>query len=340
MTKRFLEIKSGTAKEISYFQCEKHEYEVKWDKIIITWFASTPEIDRYNDIVRPEAFGKAMAEYMKNPVVLWQHYSERVLGMVTEYSITANGLRVKAELTNDIENTFQLIRDGALKGFSIGFIAKKWMFNVEENGGMEKEIREITDLDLVEISVVSTPANKSSLFTLTKSLKDFFDKIRETEKKALETTETESTIDTSENQEKLEENTQKSDENPKEEEKTIEPPETTEEVTEAPTEGAEKAGETPEPAENAESESETTSTDVEAVKEEIEELKKIIDWLANSFEEKSIKISEIQKELDNVKILAESNDKAMKKIIVPKSTAFSPKNIPADMLNIYSIITK
>jgi len=52
-----------------------------------------------------------MAEYMKNPVVLWQHYSEKILGMVTEYAITSNGLRVKAELTNDIENTFQLIRD-------------------------------------------------------------------------------------------------------------------------------------------------------------------------------------------------------------------------------------
>lgn len=337
MKKRFLEIKSGTNKEVSYFQCEKHEYEVKWDKIIITWFASTPEIDRYNDIVRPEAFGKAMAEYMKNPVVLWQHYSEKILWTVTEYAITANGLRVKAELTNDIENTFQLIRDGALKGFSIGFIAKKWSYNVEESSGIEKEIREITELDLVEISVVSTPANKSSLFTLTKSLKDFFDKIRETEKKALETTENDSTIVIPENEEKTQENTKKLDENSEETEKT---PETIEEATEAPTEWAETAGENPEPAENAESESEKTNIDVEAVKEDVEELKKTIANLIISLEEKTSKISEIQKELDDVKSLAESNDKAMKKIIVPKSTAFSEKNIPADMLKIYSIITK
>lgn len=340
MKKRFLEIKSGTDKEVSYFQCEKHEYEMKWDKIIITWFASTPEIDRYNDIVRPEAFGKAMAEYMKNPVVLWQHYSEKILWTVTEYAITANGLRVKAELTNDIENTFQLIRDGALKGFSIGFIAKKWSYNVEESSGIEKEIREITDLDLVEISVVSTPANKSSLFTLTKSLKDFFDKIRETEKKALETTENDSTIVISENEEKPQENTQKVEENTKEEEKTTEPPEKTEELTEAPTEWAEIAGENPEPAENAESESEKTNIDVEVVKEDVEELKKTIASLIISLEEKTCIISEIQKELDEVKSLAESNDKAMKKIIVPKSTAFSEKNIPVDMLKIYSIITK
>jgi len=71
---------------------------------------------------------------------------------------------------------------------------------------------------------------------LTKSLKDFFDKIRETEKKALETTENDSTIVISENEEKPQENTQKVEENTKEEEKTTEPPEKTEELTEAPTE--------------------------------------------------------------------------------------------------------
>lgn len=111
-------------------------------------------------------------------------------------------------------------------------------------------------------------------------------------------------------------------------------------MTEAPTEGAEKAGENPEHAKNAEGESEKTSTDVEAVKEEVEELKKTIANLSISLEEKTSEISEIQKKLDDVKTLAESNDKAMKKIIVPKSTAFSEKNIPADMLNLYSIITK
>jgi len=205
---------------------------------------------------------------------------------------------------------------------------------------MEKEIREITDLDLVEISVVSTPANKSSLFTLTKSLKDFFDKIRETEKKAIETQEETPTESVSENEEKPQETPKESVEISEEEEKTTEAPEMIEEVTEAPTEGAETAGENPETTETVASESEETNIDVEAVKEQVEELKKALANLTTTLDEKVGKISEIQKELDEVKSLAESNDKAMKKIIVPKSTAFSAKNIPADMLNIYSIITK
>lgn len=36
MKKRFFEKKSTENIEISYFQCEKHEYEVKGDKIVIT----------------------------------------------------------------------------------------------------------------------------------------------------------------------------------------------------------------------------------------------------------------------------------------------------------------
>jgi hypothetical protein len=44
-----------------------------------------------------------------------------------------------------------------------------------------REIREITEVDLVEISVVSTPANPSSLFTLAKSVKEFFDNQRNEE---------------------------------------------------------------------------------------------------------------------------------------------------------------
>lgn len=64
---------------------------------------------------------------------------------------------------------------------------------------------------------------------------------------------------------------------------------------------------------------------MEAVKEEVEELKKTLANLAISLEEKTSKISEIQKQLDDVKLLAESNDKAMKKIIVPKSTVVDKK---------------
>lgn len=152
------------------FQMVFKTVEMKAGKIKITGFASTPEIDRYDDIVKPSAFQGAMVGYMKNPVVLLQHNAEKPIGQVISYQILSTGLEVTAEISNDIENTFQLIQDKILRGFSIGFIAKSW--NMTETNG--REIREITDVDLIEISVVSTPANPGSLFTLAKSVREFF----------------------------------------------------------------------------------------------------------------------------------------------------------------------
>jgi len=157
--------------KINYFQCEFKEIEMKEGKIKIKGFASTPDIDRYNDIVNPKSFNNAIEGYMKNPVILLQHNWDKPIWKATDYTLTRRWLEVKVELTNDIDNTFKLIQDWVLKGFSIWFIPKKWEYKTQD----QLEIREITDLDLVEISVVSTPANQNSLFTLTKSVKNFFD---------------------------------------------------------------------------------------------------------------------------------------------------------------------
>jgi hypothetical protein len=72
-----------------------------------------------------------------------------------------------------------------LRGFSIGFICKSWNIREEDN----RCIREITELDLIEISVVSTPANPTSLFTMAKSLKNFFMEVKSLEMKEAGATE-------------------------------------------------------------------------------------------------------------------------------------------------------
>lgn len=141
--------------------------------IRIKGFASTPDIDRYDDIVNPAAFANAMTLYMKNPVVLLGHDANKVLGRVIEYNLTDKGLEVTAELTNDIDATFKNIMDKNLRGFSIGFICKG--YNVIDKD--DRSIREITSLDLVEISVVSTPANASALFTMAKSFRLVLDEM-------------------------------------------------------------------------------------------------------------------------------------------------------------------
>jgi HK97 family phage prohead protease len=157
----------------NYFQCEFKEIEIKQDIIKIKWWASTPDIDRYNDIVNPKAFNTAIINYMKNPVILLQHDQNKRIWKAISYNLNNKWLEVVVELSNNIENTFNLITEKVLKGFSIWFIPKKWEY--KKVGDVE--IREITELDLIEISVVSTPANPNSLFTLSKSIKSFFDNL-------------------------------------------------------------------------------------------------------------------------------------------------------------------
>lgn len=251
-----------------FFQMEFKNVEVKQEdnKIFIEWYASTPDIDSYDDIVKPEAFEKTMSEYMRKPLVLLQHNIDKIIGKVVDSKIEANGLWVRVELFNDLDWTFKSIQEWLLWQFSIWFQAIKW--NMYEL--WERYIREITELRLVEISVVAFPANKNAVFNLTKSLKEFFDWL---DKKDFWTYEVKwEEIEFINFEKKQEEEQKKVDEPIKEEEKQEEimPPIEEENPTEPiKAESDEIVGEIPAIVEEAKKEDE-----LKALKEEIELLKK------------------------------------------------------------------
>jgi len=165
--------KDSDTKNINSFQMNFKEVKAVDGKLKIKGFASTPDLDRYDDVIKPEAFANAMKTYMKNPIVLLGHDSNKPIGTVTEYSLDAKGLEVTVKLVNNTDDCFEKIQNKTLRGFSIGWICNDCIFREEGT----KFIREVTALDLVEISVVATPANPSTLFTLSKSLKKMFDKM-------------------------------------------------------------------------------------------------------------------------------------------------------------------
>lgn len=156
--------------------------------VIIEGYASTEEQDRHGDIVAPEAFSKALGVYMKNPVILLQHDLDKPIGKVIRAEARDDGLFVRAEVFH--EETIESIENGVLKAFSIGFypllVVAKNVENGEElpldqwqNLGFEEMSKfspYIKELELVEISIVSVPSNRNSLFTLAKSLKSFIHK--------------------------------------------------------------------------------------------------------------------------------------------------------------------
>ena len=95
--------------------------------------------DRGGDIVRKGAFARAAKAGVP---LLWQHDTARRIGFVESLSEDERGLRVVAKLDGDEP----VIVAGT--GLSFGYRVRQ-----KRDG----TYRELTDLDLIEISVVSHP---------------------------------------------------------------------------------------------------------------------------------------------------------------------------------------
>jgi len=149
--------------------------------VTIEGFASTPDIDRYNDIVEPTAFTGALEMYMKNPVLLRSHQPDVPVGTVSSAIVTDKGLKVVGEI-ND-EQTQTEILDGRMRAMSIGYIPLTTELRHKDGSAFDPLndspwdsdiVRVIKTLDLVEISIVSTPAQGNALFTIAESVKKAF----------------------------------------------------------------------------------------------------------------------------------------------------------------------
>ena len=154
-------------KDVKTFHCEIKSVDSQ--KRIVEGWANTRYPDRVNDIVDPKAFEETLAVYMANPVVLAQHDQDKLpVGKTIEAKITPDGLFVRVEIAPKgasqlSDEVWNLIEFGALKAFSIGYIPVEVEF---DDSGMYAVL---TKLELMEISVVSVPANRESLFSIAKS---------------------------------------------------------------------------------------------------------------------------------------------------------------------------
>lgn len=132
----------------------------------IAGYANTVDKDRAGDVISANAWAKGVDSYRKNPVLLYQHDHSKPIGRVKKISVDKKGIYVEAEVSEAAEKlhgVHTLIKDGALKSFSVGFMVK--------NGRYDKatDTTVITDVELHEISVVSVPCNQESLFSMRKS---------------------------------------------------------------------------------------------------------------------------------------------------------------------------
>ena len=152
----------------------------------ISGYANTTTKDRSGDIVTAEAWAKGVENFRKNPVMLYQHKHDCPIGRFDKITVDKKGIYVEGTVSDAAEKNHgvqTLIKDGALKSFSVGFRVKDGKFNRADESMI------ITDVELLEISVVSVPCNQDSLFSIKKSFdnsddyKDFISSFDEASEK-------------------------------------------------------------------------------------------------------------------------------------------------------------
>lgn len=120
-------------------------------------------VDEQNDIIKPGAFIKSIVN-PKKIKLLWQHMNEEPIGIIEELKEDAHGLYIKAKLLLDIpkgREAYSLISNEAISGLSIGYRIEDFNYGA---GG----IRYIKRLTLMEVSIVTFPANASANITQVK----------------------------------------------------------------------------------------------------------------------------------------------------------------------------
>lgn len=140
---------------------------------IIKGIASTPSPDRSDDIVDPQG-----AKFALPIPFLWQHMHSQPIGEVTEAVVTDKGIEVTVQiakieeegrLKDRIDEAWQSIKSGLVKGLSIGFrgitvedIPRSWGLHFKE-------------WEWFELSAVTVPANAEASITEIKTISKSFE---------------------------------------------------------------------------------------------------------------------------------------------------------------------
>jgi len=139
--------------------------KVNREKRTVSGFATLDNVDQTGDVVTAESSLKAFENFRGN--IREMHGSNAVGKMVsfkpeTFYDPKAkefyNGVYVDAYISKGAQDTWEKVLDGTLSGFSIG--GKILESDNEVNKANGKTVRFIKNYELIELSIVDSPANE------------------------------------------------------------------------------------------------------------------------------------------------------------------------------------
>tara|TARA_R100000935_G_scaffold56039_1_gene86801 strand:- start:1300 stop:1980 length:681 start_codon:yes stop_codon:yes gene_type:complete len=148
-------------------------------------YASTFEgdPDSYGHIIMPGAFQKSLTDSAARgeiPAMLWAHAMERPIGKWTALSEDSRGLHVRGQFnlkTAEGREAYEHVTAGDATGLSIGC-----QLNTETAEYAGEGRFKFFEVDLLEISIVTVPANRHARITAAKSFtskSDIADALRE-----------------------------------------------------------------------------------------------------------------------------------------------------------------
>jgi len=110
-------------------------------------------IDEGLDVVRKGCFADSVSR--RKPKMLWQHFSDEVIGVYDEVREDDTGLYVKGRILTEVQKgaeALALLRAGAIDSMSIGYTVTDSEYAAENN-----RIRELKAVELYEVSLVTFP---------------------------------------------------------------------------------------------------------------------------------------------------------------------------------------
>lgn len=146
------------------------------EKRIVSGFATLDNIDKQGDRVLPEASEKAFANFRGNVRLMHQPIpagkvvsfrSDTFFDPETKKQYT--GVFVDTYVSKGAQDIWEMVLDGTLTGFSIGGAIRDTDTELDEESN--KTVRVIKEYDLVELSLVDSPANQfANIFSIQKTI--------------------------------------------------------------------------------------------------------------------------------------------------------------------------
>jgi hypothetical protein len=127
-------------------------------------------VDNQRDIMRQGAFRTSL-KLRKYPVqLLWQHQWEQPIGAITQVFEDQHGLFVEGRLLLEVaqaKEAHALLKAGVIRGLSIGYTVKRARRDADTG------VRELLEVELWEVSLVTMPANEAAQVTVVKSAPNY-----------------------------------------------------------------------------------------------------------------------------------------------------------------------